>query len=175
MIQSKAELEDWYGTGDPWGYVHDPEDTKRKDILLNEIPDQAFQHVLDIGCGNGFITQSLPGEMIHGIDISGNAIAHANRNNQNPKITYEEKDIFELYHTTQQFDLIVITGVLYSQYIGESSNLIFIIIDRLLQKGGILVAVHIDEWYTCRFPYNLFKENVYPYKSYFHRLEVYQK
>lgn len=175
MIQSKAELEIWYETEDPWKYINDPEDVKRKNILLSEIPDRDFQHVLDIGCGNGFITQSLPGNTITGVDLSKNAIAYANKSNKNPNITFEEKDIFDLYYSEKEFDLIIITGVLYSQYIGNSSNLIFIIVDKLLKSGGILISVHINDWYHCRFPYNLFKENIYPYKDYLHRLEAYQK
>ncbi|WP_316811391.1 class I SAM-dependent methyltransferase [Pedobacter heparinus] len=175
MIQSKEDLEKWYASGDPWKYGANAEDIKRKKILLGELPDREYSTVLDIGCGNGFITQDLPGNSILGVDLSENAIKYARQNNKDARISFEERNIFELYHTENTFDLIVITGVLYPQYIGASSNLIFIIIDRLLNKNGILVSVHINDWYNCRFPYDLFREHIYPYEKYLHRLEVYQK
>lgn len=175
MIQSKEELETWYGTTDPWDYENDAEDLKRKKILLGEIPDRAYQSVLDIGCGNGFITNELPGDSILGVDLSENAINYANANNKKAHVSYQAKNIFDLYDLGQTFDLVVITGVLYSQYIGSSNNLIHIIIDKVLKKDGVLVSVHINDWYTCRFPYNLFREHLYSYKQYLHRLEVYQK
>ncbi|ACU06087.1 class I SAM-dependent DNA methyltransferase [Pedobacter heparinus] len=175
MIQSKKELEKWYDSNDPWKYGADTEDIKRKKILLTELPDREYETVLDIGCGNGFITQDLPGNLILGVDLSENAIKYACENNKATHIFFEQQNIFELYHTEKTFDLIVVTGVLYPQYIGASSNLIFVIIDRLLNKNGILVSVHINDWYNCRFPYDLFREHIYPYKEYLHRLEVYQK
>jgi predicted TPR repeat methyltransferase len=175
MIQSKAEIEDWYSSRDPWKYENDTEDIKRKDILLAELPDRVFDSVLDIGCGNGFITGDLPGKLILGVDISENAIQFANENNRKNHVSYEAANIFDLVNWDRTFDLIVITGVLYPQYIGSSSNLIYLIIDRLLNQDGILMSVHIDTWYTCRFPYNLFGEQLYNYKQYMHRMEAYQK
>ncbi len=175
MIQSKSELDEWYKSPDPWAYANDGEDSKRKQILLTEIPDLPYKTVLDIGCGNGFITTDLPGENIKGVDLSDKAVEFANTNNTKSNISYEAANIFDLVNWDRKFDLIVITGVLYPQYIGASSKLIYLIIDKLLNENGILVSVHINEWYTCRFPYNLVRERVYPYREYLHRLEVYQK
>ena len=75
----------------------------------------------------------------------------------------------------KKFDLIVITGVLYSQYIGKSSSLIYKIIDSLLVPKGILVSVHINDWYNCQFPYLKLKQRFYNYRNYNHKLEIYTR
>ena len=56
-IQDLKELEEWHKQQDPWSYENDPEDLKRKNILLSEIPAGTYDNVLDIGCGQGFITR----------------------------------------------------------------------------------------------------------------------
>ena len=61
MIQSSDDLDKWYGQADPWGYESNPDDLKRKALLLSELPVKDYQRVLDIGCGHGFITRDLPG------------------------------------------------------------------------------------------------------------------
>lgn len=176
MTQPLADLEKWFLKKDPWEYENNLEDIKRKDILLSEIPERNYKKVLDIGCGHGFVTRSLPGEEIVGVDISKNAIKQAQRNNRSKKIKYVQASIYNLSILgSQKFDLIILTGVLYPQYIGDSESLIYTIIDRYLADSGILIMVHIDEWYKARFPYLLLKEYLYSYKEYTHRLEVYTK
>ncbi|WP_316773187.1 class I SAM-dependent methyltransferase [Pedobacter frigiditerrae] len=176
MIQSKVEIENWYEkNNDPWAYDTSHDDLRRKEILLREIPKGNYENVLDIGCGNGFITKNLPGKIIIGMDISENVIKAANKLNQNKSIKYLQKNIFDLYNHNEKYDMIIITGVLYPQYIGNSSNLIHLIIDKILQDTGILITVHINEWYQSRFPFNFLKEVIYPYQNYLHKLEVYQK
>ena len=175
MIQKVEELEKWYRKKDPWGYEQSPEDKKRKEILLSEIPDRHYKRILDIGCGNGFITRDLPGENIVGIDISKRAILRAKKNRQN-RIQYKIGSIFDLSHLIHdKYDLVVITGVLYPNYIGYSLNLIYELIDEVISDNGILVSVHIDQWYKARFPYLLLTQYFYNYKEYTHRLEIYVK
>lgn len=126
MIQSVKDIDNWYRSDDPWNYENSLDDQKRTDILIH---DQSYEHVLDIGCGHGFITRNLPGKKIVGVDISALAIKQAKKlgksKNSQTKIQYIQGDLFSL--TTQlpnnKFDLIVITGVLYPQYIGHSQNL----------------------------------------------------
>ena len=175
IIQSLDDLENWHKEKDPWGYEDNLEDEKRKSILLNHIPEKTYNRVLDIGCGQGFITQSLPGNHVFGVDISQEAIKFA-KQRETPNLNFKQASIFHLQDIfTEKFDLIIITGVLYKQYIGRSSSLIYLIIDDLLQEGGNLVSVHIEEWYQSRFPYLKVNELQYPYRSYSHKLEVYVK
>lgn len=175
-LQSKEELEEWYENSDPWSYEKNPDDLNRKALLLSVIPRKKYKKVLDIGCGNGFITNSLPGDKIIGIDISSRALHYAKKNAP-PHIEYLSYSIFDLPFLGwgNTFDLIVITGVLYPQYIGQSEKLIYTIIDGLLINGGILVSCHIEEWYSARFPNVTLHREYYSYREYVHLLEVYLK
>lgn len=174
-IQTIDELEKFYKQNDPWQYETIPDDQKRKEILLSEIPNKSYKKVIDIGCGQGFITRNLPGSKVVGVDISSNAIERA-KIQQTNRIDFICASIFELSKIfTQEFDLILITGVLYSQYIGESHNLVYRIIDGLLLDNGILVCCHINSWYTARFPYLMLESSFFKYREYTQRLEVYIK
>lgn len=175
MIQKLDDLNSFHKKKDPWNYNSNPEDKKRLNILLSEIPERNYDNVLDIGCGQGFITKHLPGEKITGVDISHEAIDFA-QNHSNDRINFIEGSIFDLNKILDsKYDLIVITGVLYPQYIGSSSSLIYLIINELLEKDGILISVHIEEWYKCQFPFLKLNEMIYSYREYFHKLEIYIK
>jgi 2-polyprenyl-3-methyl-5-hydroxy-6-metoxy-1,4-benzoquinol methylase len=176
MIQTKKDLDEWHSDADPWKYEDTADDDKRKEVLLSEIPIRKYKCVLDIGCGQGFITRELPGEKVIGIDISSAAITKAKKY-ESDRINFVQGSLFELHKKFDHncFDLIIITGVLYEQYIGNASILIYLIIDKLLKKDGILMSVHIDEWYQSRFPYLMLLEYFYNYREYTHRLEVYVK
>lgn len=179
MIQSVKDIEHWYATEDPWDYEHTLDDVKRRDILLSELPKRTYKRVLDVGCGHGFITRELPGKHIVGVDVSKSAIKQARKLGQprhaNTTIEYQVVDLFSLHNTFKphSFDLILITGVLYPQYIGKANTLVYYIISRLLAPGGIVVTVHISDWYSARFPLLKLKEFYYPYRNFSHILEVY--
>ena len=123
MLQPLEELEEWHKKRDPWGYESNPEDAKRKDILLSEIPRKNYKNVLDIGCGQGFITRALPWKKMIGVDISREAIKKA-KAFENEKLKFIRASLFELNKTfDEKFDLIIITWVLYKHYICNSLNL----------------------------------------------------
>ncbi|MFZ1721700.1 MAG: class I SAM-dependent methyltransferase [Microgenomates group bacterium] len=178
MIQSQEELESWYQKDDPWDYEDSFDDIKRRDILLAELPKRPYKNVLDIGCGHGFVTRELPGEKVIGLDMSERAVRHANLDaKNNPKLSYVAGDLYKITELFQRktFDLIIITGVLYPQYIGNSKNLIYHLIDTCLDKSGILMCVHISDWYKSRFPYIQLEKYIYDYRTYSHIMEIYQK
>jgi trans-aconitate methyltransferase len=175
MLQPIDDLEEWHKKDDPWGYENNPEDIKRRDILLSEIPERSYKNVLDIGCGQGFVTKRLPGDRIIGVDVSQEAIKKA-QVFENERIKFIQGSLFQLNKIfTGKFDLIIITGVLYPQYVGNSLTLVYRIFDKLLEASGILVSVHINDWYKARFPYLLLDVFSYDYREYIHRLEVYVK
>jgi predicted TPR repeat methyltransferase len=181
MIQNKTDLNNFYKKEDPWGYENNAEDIKRKSILLNELVKLPLpKRILDIGCGSGFVTRELRAEeSIIGVDISKQAILQAKKLDLDKSHRYIAKNMFDLtrggVNEKRNFDMILITGVMYPQYIGKSKTVMYQIIDELLSRNGILVTVHIDEWYTSRFPYILVKNLVYKYREYQHILEVYIK
>lgn len=175
MIQEKEALEQWHETEDPWGYNENKDDVLRKEILLAEIPDKKYKKVLDIGCGQGFITKDLPGEEVYGIDISQAAIDFANKTGRS-NLIFKQGSIYDIDKLFDfKFDLIIITGVLYPQYIGKSSSLIYLLIDKILENKGVLVSVHINDWYNAQFPYLKTKQLFYNYRKYTHNLETYSK
>lgn len=178
-IQPLVDLENWYKDVDPWNYESSIDDKKRKDILLHYLPKIQYANVLDIGCGHGYITRYLPGKKVTGVDISVGAIKQAKKlspkSSDGTTIQYVASDMYDLVHQKEKYDLIIITGVLYPQYIGNSNNLIYQIIDNLLTKNGVLVSVHISEWYSSHFPYVLTKSATYGYRDYNHLLEIYRK
>ena len=180
MLQPLKELENFYNNNDPWNYETNADDIRRKSIILSEIPERKYENVLDIGCGHGFITRELPGKKIIGVDVPANAITqaklnHSKQHNKN-NIDFTQSSIFELNsHISGVYDLIVITGVLYPQYIGEAKSLIYKIVDRFLANDGILLCSHINEWYTLRFPYLMLENYYFEYREYTQCLEVYVK
>lgn len=175
MIQKLNNLEEWHNKKDPWDYENNPHDFKRKQILLSEIPDLQYKNVLDIGCGQGFITQDLPGTNVYGVDVSHKAIEFAKQKKRG-SVTFLQGSIFEIDTLFNiKFDLIVITGVLYQQYIGKSNSLIYMLINNLLADNGIVISVHINEWYYSQFPYLKIKQIYYAYREYNHTLEIYRK
>ena len=174
--QSLSEIESSYGNPDPWGYFSNPHDQLRRDFLKSVLSKHSPSRALDIGCGNGFITKTIPASEVVGVDISKAAIDEAKLRSSDGNIDYQCRSLFELKERNLgTFDCILITGVLYGQYIGRSMPLIYRIVDHLLRNDGILISVHIDEWYFAKFPYAHIEKHRYKYRSYTHLLEVYRK
>jgi trans-aconitate methyltransferase len=104
-MQTKYQLEEWYKSPDPWGYQTNPEDDKRKRIILDVLNDYAvFDRALDIGCGEGVITKDLPAKEIHGLELSDNASLRL------------PKNVKRIAEPKGEYDLILLAGVLYEQY-----------------------------------------------------------
>lgn len=179
-IQTSEELNAFYQAPDPWGYEEDADDQRRRLELLGALPVRHYRRCLDIGCGNGFLTFTLPGDEVVGVDISDKAIAWANaRRDQQPRPERFNFHVLSLFNLSSEmlgcFDLIVATGVFYDQYIGKGRALVRLLVDSLLNEGGVLASCHIRDWNAPLFPYNRLDTSVYPYRGYTHYLEVYKK
>jgi len=99
-----------YRTPDPWGFKTHPDDARRKDLIINALSGRKFQRALDYGCGEGWITADLPADELFGWDIVPEAMARFPENVQ----------IWDC-DSTEPFDLVVATGVLYPWYGGASA------------------------------------------------------
>lgn len=179
-LQPLEDLEKFYSRRDPWNYSKDPDDARRKNELLSVLPARDWQRVLDIGCGDGFVTFDLPGRSVLGVDISPSAIKWAQEiragRTDAERFQFACTSIFELRaDALGTFDLVVVTGVLYTQYIGKAFSVALQRIDALLQPGGVLASCHIDDWRPPAFPYVGLDVSLYPYRGYTHRLETYLK
>ncbi len=178
-IQTPETLDEFYATPDPWNYSVTDDDHRRKRELLALIPRRPYGRVLDIGCGNGFVTTDLPGDSVLGVDVSSRAIDWARERAASlsaaHRVTFESVSLFDLQPAQHgRFDLIVITGVLYDQYIGKGAPLVRILIDDLLRSNAVLATCHIEDWQHFRFPYTQLDTVLYPYREHTHRLEIYQ-
>lgn len=101
----KSWFEDWYDKTDPWSYRTTSDDSQRKSIILQTLqPYGVFKRALDIGCGEGFITEDLPAASIDGLEISDKAAARLAPN------------IRRVLVPDGRYDLVVTTGTLYREY-----------------------------------------------------------
>ncbi|WP_162252637.1 class I SAM-dependent methyltransferase [Rhizobium sp. Root483D2] len=179
-IEPASKLDTFYAVEDPWNYDTTPDDSVRLARLLSALPNRTYDRTLEIGCGNGFVTLNLPGKEVVGLDISEIAVEWARnkaaKRSDADRFLFDQCSLFDLSSERYgQFDLVVICGVLYPQYVGRGFSLVQIVIDRLLRKHGILASVHIDDWCPWRFPYTLLNADLSPYRQYVHRLEVMEK
>ena len=102
-MQSKEELEQWYSNPDPWSYKTTEDDLYRKEQIL-DLLSVRYTRAIDIGCGEGFVTQDLPAVDVHGIELSDLA---ASRLPWNVKRVHAPEGLY---------DLVMTTGTLYVQY-----------------------------------------------------------
>ena len=180
ISQDKEDLDRLYEqSDDPWGYTKENADKIRLARLSQMLVGIDPKRTLDIGSGNGFVTEKLPGEEVVGVEISDKAVEVAKKRSQKSGITninYVQGDLLHI-HPLQLgiFDLICITGVLYEQYIGRSDYLVRGIIDKILRPGGHLVSCHIEEWRHTKFCYKRIDADNYQYSEFWHQLELYQK
>jgi trans-aconitate methyltransferase len=101
----KNWFETWYSKEDPWGYRSTSDDATRKLEILQTLQLYApFTRALDIGCGEGFITEDLPAASIDGLEISDKAAARLS-----PKVR-------RVLVPDGHYDLVITTGTLYKEY-----------------------------------------------------------
>lgn len=156
-MQNKQQLEKFYIKKDPWGYKTNPEDLKRKNIILKNIQGQ-FKKVLDLGAGEGFITQDLPAKEIYGYEISDTA---SSRFPKNVKLIKDE------YLKDEKFDLVIATGVLYKQY--DYMKFLDLIMKHAI---GLVLTCNIKNQEINDLPF-LFKEFDFTYRTFVERLVLF--
>lgn len=131
-MQNKADLEDFYEVKDPWGYQTNPHDAFRLETILEELkpftPHGGFKRALDVGAGEGWVTQHLPAKRIDAIEISDRAASR-----------FPEK-VHRVQEPEGSYDLIIATGVLYQQYDWQR------MIDILKQSTNIILVCSIQDW-----------------------------
>ena len=156
-MQSKQELESWYSTEDPWGYKSNPHDSYRKVRILDALRGKKYNKALDIGCGEGWITQYLPAKVIHGLELSEKASERI------------PKPVIPVTEPKGKYDLIVLTGVLYKQYDYQAMTDMAL---KHIKKGGTILTCHIKDW---EIPLPLKEDNLleFPYREYVEVLRRY--
>jgi hypothetical protein len=132
VTQSRDELNAWYATPDPWGFQTNPDDADRKARILAAIrrPGPKYKRALDIGCGEGWITQDLPAAVIHGLEWSTTARARI------------PKPVVAVEAPVGKYDLIVVSGVLYAQY---DYRAVHALVAEHAGKGATVLTCHIKD------------------------------
>jgi hypothetical protein len=155
-MQSKEILEQFYESIDPWGYQSNQDDFIRKDNILAEIKGK-FKRALDIGAGEGWITQDLPAKEIYALEISDNASKRLPSN------------VTRITELDGKYDLIIATGVLYKEYDYEELN-------RIINEhaSGIVVTCNIKPLEINKITLPLIKEFDFPYREYVEHLAIYE-
>lgn len=158
-MQSKEDLDYWYSAKDPWGYFDNPEDEKRLKKILYMLGwgKKEYEKALDIGCGEGFITQHIPAKIIHGLDISDNATSRLPSN------------VTSIKEIESKYDLVISTGTLYQQYDHEAIyNLIMRAASQYILIGGI------SDWLINKNFGKQIQFMVFPYREYTQKLTLYE-
>jgi hypothetical protein len=148
-MQTKEEIEREYGTQDPWGYQQNPDDLLRKRILtsLSEIFGP-YQRCLDLGAGEGWITQDYCAVQAHGYELSDAAAGRF------------PPRVLRVHDPVGDYDLVCATGVMYGHYDWKR----FMQLIRQHASQHVLVS-SIKDWevpdvngigheiFRCEFPY----------------------
>ncbi len=110
------------------------ENSVRNPWILNAIPKIPCD-ILDIGCGAGFLTNTLAhaGHRVTGIDQSGSSLAIATKKDLSQSVRYLQSDAFALPFPDQSFD--VVCAMDFLEHI-EHPALIVKEAARLLKPGG---------------------------------------
>lgn len=98
--------------------------------------------VLDIGCGDGSFTKRfLAARAAHvdAIDLEPSAISIASRKNRAPNIRYQVLDAVRRDLPTQEYDVVVMDGVL-GHVSAADSDMLLEKIKRALSKEGVFVG-----------------------------------
>jgi len=112
------------------------------------------ERVLDIGCGPGYLCESM-GEIVGrhgsvvGIDISADLVAHCNGRKTSTGLSYEIGDAADLEQADESFDAVVCTQV--AEYVPDVERVLSEAF-RVLKPGGRTVFVATDWdavlWYS---------------------------
>lgn len=165
-IQPYEEIESFYEKPDPWGYKTRPDDIVRRDIMLELIPKEInYVTTLDIGCGEGFITEELPGSFVTGVDISKNAIARAKGNE---RVSYQVKNINDWDIEERKYDLVTCSGVLYPHYITDAT------LQKIIKATNkILISCHAREVGKVEIPLEPIDQKTFTYDGMVEDIFVY--
>jgi ubiquinone/menaquinone biosynthesis C-methylase UbiE len=113
--------------------------------LLAALQLNADERVLDLGCGNGFITEYLQrstGAFFHGVDISAEAIRQAQDRTRNERLSFGVGNMNRLDFEPQAFDCVVSIDTLY--YAENQEETLKQIIGAL--KPGGQIGVFFTQW-----------------------------
>lgn len=113
-----------------------------KPIILDLLDKSNLSNVLDLGCGNGYLTESiaLQAKFITGIDISSENIKIAQENKKLSNLKYIKMDVFDYLLNTH----VTYSSVIASMFLQDCSNLkeiSHLIYDCLGNSGNFILSI----------------------------------
>ncbi len=155
-MQTKQELENWYQKTDPWSYKTNDDDLYRKHRITKVLKKHCKgKSIVDIGAGEGWLTQFLPFEKIYATEISDTARA---RFPDNVK-TWQGEEV----------DVAITCGTLYAQYNHEEMA------KQIKEaQAKYIVVAGIDDWLIDYDFGKVIHQEKYPYREFTQRLTVYE-
>lgn len=138
---------------DPWAYQSSWYEQRKRAVTLAALPNDHYQHALEIGCGTGVLTIELASRCrkLTGVDASGVAIDRAReRLAQARQVELWRAEVPTGWpQTATDLDLVVVSEVGYYLSPVELEEL-FVIAGRSLRPDGHLVLCHwvhpIEGW-----------------------------
>ncbi len=127
-----------------------PDLVRQREATLRRLHLKSGERVIDIGCGPGFLCESMapaisPTGCVVGIDISEDLIAFATKRKSAESIDYRVGNATALPVGTGQFDVAVSTQVI--EYVPDTDAALYEIA-RVLRQGGraFIVDTDFDSW-----------------------------
>jgi arsenite methyltransferase len=127
-----------------------PELIRQREATLQRLNLKPGERVVDVGCGPGFLCESMaaavgPSGRVVGIDISQDLIGFATANKTSDALDYRVGDATALPVESGQFDLTVSTQVL--EYVADVDAALAEMF-RVLRPGGraFIVDTDFDSW-----------------------------
>jgi SAM-dependent methyltransferase len=116
-------------------------------LLIDHLQGHSYSHILDLGCGNGRITEYLAqfsNARFHGVDISEEAIREARSRNrtEGEKLRFSVANLNKLELSPGHYDLILSLDTLY--YADDLLQLLRKV-GELLKTGGRFIA-YFSQW-----------------------------
>lgn len=111
--------------------------------ILATLKQLSFRTILDVGCGDGFLINTLSRqidnfETMVGIDLSERAVAHAEAFRTSQKASFKTLDIRSVNGT---FDVVLLVEVLEHIQNGLMEEFTSAVIDRVSPGGHLIVSV----------------------------------
>lgn len=116
-LRSREEWEQWYVKANPWNTEGTEKDRVRSQIILERLKYARFARLLDLGCGEGALTNvfSTISRETLGIDIAENALLRARA--RFPHIEFRQGELLDVIARPEivetPFDFISVSEVLY--------------------------------------------------------------
>lgn len=128
------------GNPDPWRFADSDYEREKYAATIAALPPRHFASALEVGCSIGVLTRLLAErcDMLLAIDVAETALARAR--DANPGVRFERRYVPAEW-PPGQFDLIVLSEVLYYLAKSDFRRTVALAVDAL-RPGGSILAVH---------------------------------